>query len=1101
MKNHKFSTLTFGVLLALGCFEGGVCPVHAGDSKGNSDGYYRPYGSNPPYDSMPEVNPRGKADNQWLSRLFKCQPEAEQRGWVRVGSPQVYSRQLVFRDRAEEIQFLSDRLKATKEFHLKYQGVVDARYYAALATQLAVSFDPATGKLLDQQQRNVLLNSQQQSQLIAVQNEVALLNLKQQLAIANNTLEKIQNDKTTTTVPAASDPKTQQDIEAMKKQIEELKTKIASLNVPVVGDQQNTMQPEVDGTKKPLSPVLATGGAGASTADKAGLTQIEEEKSILEVRRFLQNERRRLTFDDMHDASGSIVLELGMLVTLMPPANKDDFAVVELTVEKPDRRDDQDYNYTLLLQRWADYLAPAVQTERDFASVRYGSLDIMPPTEKLMQIARSQLLEESNPTQPDDAGVKAIENRGMAKEKLAAVLDNHKPSLVELRSALRASAPAGSPAEKMVRSFTQNLLTKSASTVASATSATPVQGGETGTAQENFKIMNRYLELYYGDEFMKAFNEHQTGNGSISEEIKQKCFRFLNWTDKGVKVLSVDPAEQAQNISMVGAVQTIRDNVLSLNAALGGGVAGSARSDYYRDSQMYLQSANRKPLAVGFVNGSLPEPSFGWILGPRFEVEMKRRWYQLGFLGEKRPTPVFMHEPTAHQVQVVVSLPTWVPTIMLKVKAHWINRRTGLPSTRIQTPLVYGDDWNFQDPSQRKISECAARIPVHLEPDYAALTEGLLDYIHGKRRPPRIFMQDPLDKFPLSSDGNKHYLVLLGKDLWRTPAVYLDSMPADSVEVMPGLAGVVATFEGSLPPSEDEFYSVTVSTTGGYDTIRNVVVAPSKPKTTTSGPATPLLSVETPHLDYNFAAAGPLGIWLKVDSNPYPIALEKYLKSSIRIPGSNASTDCTLTTIAGGRVQISLADVTKSLKDQLAGLVPPAPASEPSAVKIACNVGMPLVDEATNDIHQKNVIQGSHEVILFKPGSKVFKVTEASNTTDPLARPLGPNTPELNLSFPANLDTSYFISAHPSYKTALEEGNLKLLVMNGHNKLSLPQTSANTLTFRMPSSTNASEVAALGLKKESPSATFTPTLVVTKKDGTMESFPIKPNLTLSIPTQ
>ena len=795
------------------------------------------YGKNPPYDQFVGIEPHGRDQNKWLTRLMECNPKVQQRGWIRVGSPQVYSRQLVYRDRAEEIQFLSDRLKATREFHLKYQGVVDARFYEALAVQLAVNFDPGSGKILDQQQKNLLQTAQQQGAISGLQNEINLLNLRQQLVTTTNMLNKLEKEQATTgatqTPATQQDPVTAQQVKDLQQQIQSLQQQINSLSTPVVGSQGNIMKPAADPPSggKPASTVLGTGGAGASMVDgsKVGLTGIEEEKSILEVRRFLQNERRRLTFDDMHDASGSVTMELGMLVTLVPPKGKDAYALLEISVEKPDGRDNQDYNYGLLLQRWADYLAPAIQAERDLMAVRFKN-GMMPPNEKFMQVANAMV--EANKHE------KATRTGPAVLRGVLNTTRNSPSLLTDLNQALRAHSQLPAlPAGKTALS-TQALM-KAADI--SGLFTQPDGGGtknETGTGtgasttmvgekEINPELMQKYLSLYYGEDFMKAFETYQNSNtNEIPPAVKTMCFRFLNWTDRGVKVLAVDPAEQAQNISMLGATQSVRDTVLSLNAMLSGGVKGSARSDFYRDSQMYMQSVNRKPLAVGFVNGALSEPSFGWVLGPRFEVAMKRRWYQLGFLGEPRPTQGFSHEPTAHQVQVVLSLPTWIPRLMLKVKAHWIDSKTGLPLGPINTPHVVSDDYQIPFPNFQTQSDCAARIPVSLEPDYAALTEGLLDYVHGKRRPPRIFLQDANERFILStSDAKTHHLVLLGKDLWRTPAVYLDSMPATSVEVMPGLAGVVATFD-ALPPSDDNAYNVTISTTGGFDSIPNIVLAP-----------------------------------------------------------------------------------------------------------------------------------------------------------------------------------------------------------------------------------------------------------------------------------
>lgn len=1064
----------------------------------------RGYGKNPPYNQFEGIEPHGQDQNKWLTRLMECNPKVQERGWIRVGSPQVYSRQLVYRDRAEEIQFLSDRLKTTREFHLKYQGVVDARFYEALAVQLAANFDPGSGKILDQQQKNLLQTAQQQGAVSGLQNEINLLNLRQQLVTTTNLLNKLEKEQATTgatqTPATQQDPVTAQQVKDLQSQIQSLQQQINNLSTPVVGSQGNIMKPAADptGGGKPPSTVLGTGGAGASTADKAGLTGIEEEKSILEVRRFLQNERRRLTFDDMHDASGSITMELGMLVTLVPPKGKDAYALLEISVEKPDGRDNQDYNYGLLLQRWADYMAPAIQAERDLLTVRYAN-GMMPPNEKLMQVADAMVTQNTKEGAPAD-------NRESLK-----TLRVNPSGLTDLNQTLREnsllpSLPNGGKTHgwqaipHLLDSLNKSFTHPNSAINDMAMPGVPAAAGGTRTIKP--ELMKKYLSLYYGEDFMKAFETYQKSSiNEIPAAVKHMCFRFLNWTDRGVKVLAVDPAEQAQNISMLGATQSVRDTVLSLNAMLSGGVKGSARSDFYRDSQLYMQSVNRKPLAVGFVNGALSEPSFGWVLGPRFEVAMKRRWYQLGFLGEPRPTQGFSHEPTAHQVQVVISLPTWIPRLMLKVKAHWIDSKTGLPLGPINTPHVVSDDYQIPFPNYHTQSDCAARIPVSLEPDYAALTEGLLDYLHGKRRPPRIFLQDANERFILStSDAKTHHLVLLGKDLWRTPAVYLDSMPAASVEVMPGLAGVVATFD-ALPPSDDNFYNVTVSTTGGFDSIPNIVMAPggkSSAPGTPDAPVLPQISLGVRQMthDYSAAIAEPanaLSIPLSIVKNPYPvIPPERYLVASLGSPGVGA---LAAITVANNGLMAKPKAAT-ALVSQIDGLTSAAPAA--NAVKLLCNVTMaPVQDPGTQDTVYRNVLVGDREIVLFKnEDAKKFLIKA---TTSPVGEYDLSKSKIVELTPPERVPEDYLLYAFPDYATALRKGRLKLRITPTAGTaapLDLDPVPTGNLNFQLPDVPKAT--ALYGLKKGSTKAVLKGELIDPATPDKVK-FQLSSNLTLSIP--
>lgn len=542
----------------------------------------------------------------------------------------------------------------------------------------------------------------------------------------------------------------------------------------------------------------------------------------------------------------------------------------------------------------------------------------------------------------------------------------------------------------------------------------------------------------------------------LPEGAMEEFDGFLQRGGQHARVLAVEPTEQGQNISNVGATQSIKDMVLSLSAVLPQGVSGNGRLDYYRDSQLYLQSANRKPLAVGFANGASVDSSFGWILGPRYEVVMKRRWYQLGIFGEKRAVSTFVHNPTQHQVQVSMGVPTWLPELCLNLRCYWVDKKTGLPADSLLS---------------------AQTIRVPLDPDYTALTEALLDDVHGKRRPPRIYVSSAKDKLLLSKQDTSHRLLLLGKDLWRSPAVYLDSRPADSVEVVPGLVGVVATFDGELPETADGNYDVTVSTMGGFDTLHDFVMTSKRPEAPAPTSLGLRLERQTYVLEHNFDAAAtePLLIPLTVLENRYPMPLTTFLKAEVFPLGVyQANAERKLSVGHGNILTVTANRNGEKLIPSFENLF--ANPAKNGAAKLAFSVRFPVQDNSTGVVDHKDVVTGDHYVLVIDSTKKTF----ARKLKDAVT--LG-NTPlTLGITFPSQMPPELFYEAYPDFLRASSGQNCVLEITDKDDptkpaylqcKMKTPQPQPHLgMDFTLPIQSDATGAGKLPLDDKNKKKTF-----------------------------
>lgn len=1177
--------------------------------------------------------PKGQAQSvstKASSVKAKLMVVPDDKGFIKVGTPQIYSRQTVFRDRLEEIQYLSDRLKVAKELGPTIQALTDTRHFSANAFQAALEVDPAAGALADQVTKNNLANLVADRQISETNKRVELEKAEAQLAAATRQLADVRSG-TVSNLPQ-SDPATEAKVTELKGKVAELEKQVESLKAAVKVAEAETNRVKAQAVEPNAAAInskaLATGGTAGTTATTQ-LSYIDKEKVVLELRRYLQNERRKLGFDSGHDASGEVAMDMSMMVTIMPPKGVDAYAVVEALVPKSDSLLGTSISgtssYTLdremeqMLNTWADYLTAVAQSEKNFIieRIRAG----MPPTDQYFELARRDLEAEAR-LQDDSltplarqkledelqrlfsqqttysAEIKTLTTRNLELEQeqkkrtaaAAAKAANPTPKTPDKTppktadktppTAQRQYLPGeDKPADqltdqelvtqiqanlikiqdkqgiltKLNEQFTQlaKTLKENFSLVAtpsadktkldfkpesqgngntsdlikllptSGTSLTelsanyqnrqfakmqseepsldarptfqvqsmstslpnvpavgqPPPATEVNTYNDENKeqlkrveevlnsiltekekkelktnqvqvyerakkrLLQRYMYVYFGpyvgpylalepSQIQKepepghvpnpAESNNQKGTlGSLRKaylvNVQRQFSALIRKMGQRVRVLSVEPTEQGQNISNVAANQSVQDTVLSLRAILYDGIKGEARYDHYRDQQIYMQTIERKPLIVGFVNGDSNTPSFGWILGPRYEIEMKRRWYQLGFIGAKQPLPAFAQQPTQHQVQVAVGLPASLVQLRLQLNCYWVDPKTGLRKTGM---------------------ESSEEIFVRLSPDYAALTEALLDEVHGKVRPPRVSGSNIAGTFVLSSQaeagsGRKHRLTLLGKDLWRAPSVYLDSLPASSVEVMPGLVGVVATFSDPLPRplSKNGRYNLTISTSEGVDTLYRSVFSPDKEQeqaaesnaqNNTLGIA---LKTQSTYLSQSFTGNTQLRIPLQVLENRFPMPLSNIGLRAEAFPQGvfGQENQLLVQRIAPERpnsLTLFLGEASKSPVDSLPKLL--TKENTPPVAWVNFGVHLPVQDNTSGSVDYKDIVKGAHAICF------VDSDREAPGLTGEKTITLKDTEQYVSCQVIESIPEAFFREVHPAFVTAAEKGDLKL---------------------------------------------------------------------------
>jgi hypothetical protein len=266
-------------------------------------------------------------------------------------------------------------------------------------------------------------------------------------------------------------------------------------------------------------------------------------------------------------------------------------------------------------------------------------------------------------------------------------------------------------------------------------------------------------------------------------------------------VYTVEPKELAQNISDVAAAEKLSSLVLAASAALPkSGLNVGGYLDALDRSQLRLQAILRRPLVVGFVGSEDQQEqknvsSFGWALGPRFEI---------GPRGEAfRNTPHsgvrYRQAEAQHSVQATMAVPGWLDKIVFRYRVGWRDPSAQWPHPR-ETP------WGP--------NKC---LSIDLPRDYDAITSALLDRHESYDQVPTVLPAksgDPRVAPYLLTEGEEKAAILIrGANLWRNPQVFIGGQKAETVLVLPDMGGLNVIFDKVRLPTTVDHGSARVDLT------------------------------------------------------------------------------------------------------------------------------------------------------------------------------------------------------------------------------------------------------------------------------------------------
>jgi hypothetical protein len=337
--------------------------------------------------------------------------------------------------------------------------------------------------------------------------------------------------------------------------------------------------------------------------------------------------------------------------------------------------------------------------------------------------------------------------------------------------------------------------------------------------------------------------------------------------------LSVEPQEIAQDISDVSSRQDTINLALTLGAVFHQ-INVSSATNSLQQSQVLLQAIRRQPLVVGFGDR---RQRFGWVLGPSFfirsngtagfkfsavtqtvtaELAVPAWWsnividshiYEVGDDGSLSEINSDHPDPFDLPVEEQASITKTTPSTGGHLRTREKDSKPA-PTGEMQYTLELIGQPNSKSewaPSKEK-----NRMVVELPSDIPAITTALIYENSRVQRMPVIqptwHAETPNPSPPYcmqASSGSgpgEQTLLIQGRDLWRNPKVFVGSLAADRVDVLPDMNGVLAHFKTVPMPAKttagNATIDLTVVTSFGYDMVPNAVtiLPPQKPATGSS---------------------------------------------------------------------------------------------------------------------------------------------------------------------------------------------------------------------------------------------------------------------------
>lgn len=316
------------------------------------------------------------------------------------------------------------------------------------------------------------------------------------------------------------------------------------------------------------------------------------------------------------------------------------------------------------------------------------------------------------------------------------------------------------------------------------------------TARGTRRLLGAADALQHHADRLGCGNDLATHLGASTADLVPDAFiRALfteadgHWTARGrLTTYAVTPQALMQRVSTAARAADAVQLAASLAATLPlQGVGAGLSGGYMKSVAGKADALERIPLVVGYSSFAdfntvdsvdrreTRNPRFGWVLGPNVVIDPGKNALGLE------------HKLSPYELTADISMPGWWPHIQLTSRAEWApNWKSGA-----------GIALTALDPKG-----AAFVVPIrHTSADMDGLTQMLLNAEHADEiggsnslHLPSARISDVQPKTVADCAGETTFLIK-GAFLWRAPAAFLEGVAASSINVMPDMQGVMATFD------------------------------------------------------------------------------------------------------------------------------------------------------------------------------------------------------------------------------------------------------------------------------------------------------------------
>jgi hypothetical protein len=754
-------------------------------------------------------------------------------GEIAVGKPRVSTRERLINDRLEEDAWLKSQLRDTDNKIFGVQGKSDIRSFSGLVARAGVQADIRQIKAYREQEDQQLEDLQRQRELRNLDYQLALQRKQKDLADAAADPSKAQSQYygsiggpsqgTPPKPPATSG-------DAAAKTLGDLSTAIQSLN-----GQLNALSGRPDDKK--AEPTVASVTA----------SPIEEFRERLAYREEIRSELIQNALDDAHDLNGNTLYRLSFDTAVVPDSDTSAWAVITVTVGVASGQVDptpeqfaQMVNQRIEAEATEvglaiqDVCRDASSKETAIACIKRVRPETLAKLQRLTKTSLPGLFALLGPiieVRRNNVILTDADARGIV-EYLAQVASG--PNTVAYNAAILGKGGV----EATRRKIQADLLpgeNGSDDFLTLPRNAPPgkalkcmlndnkrllgfgvnvrIAGGMIEVTDPDMAKLTILNELYGA-----RVRDRQTFD--LDEATSHRCavayIDARDEVDEGalrasrVSAYGATPKESVQRISEVLSRREASEFAFALQAVTGAAAIDSVLN-YIKSNDALFHALRRQPLVLGFAGNpkadsrkgkekeAADDPSalntsasFGWIIGPKYEIRNTLFQQQAGF----------RHVPIQNNVAGVISVPAHWKDVDLRIEKCWKSEAGSYAECRAQT----------------------ASVSLPAEPARAFDLQKDI----GRRITLSALTPDSYSVRP----GQSASLVIRGENLWRNATVLLGGQEADRISVLPDMGGIVAYFKQVQPSSlrrqtREATVELVVATSEGYLKVADVAVQSS----------------------------------------------------------------------------------------------------------------------------------------------------------------------------------------------------------------------------------------------------------------------------------